>query len=76
MPNEENLHVQLQRLRQRVDELEHENATLRATATISSGLAGLLSMCASCKRIHGDDGGWITVEAYLTGHTPAEIFEG
>ena len=73
MLNENDLHAELRRLRLRVDELERENTALRATDAPPSGIAGLLSMCASCKRIHEDDGGWITLEVYLTGRTPAEI---
>lgn len=43
---------------------EREEALTQALHKIDI-LSGLLAMCASCKRIRGEDGRWEPVEAYL-----------
>jgi two-component system, response regulator PdtaR len=36
-------------------------------------LSGLLPICASCKRIRDDQGGWQQIEDYITGHSEADF---
>ena len=46
---------------------ERENALTLALQEIEV-LSGLLAMCASCKRIRGEDGRWEPVDVYLKRH--------
>ena len=39
-------------------------------------LAGLLPICAHCKKIRDDDGYWTQIEEYLTAHTGADFTHG
>jgi PAS domain S-box-containing protein len=39
-------------------------------------LRGILPICASCKRIRGDNGTWEAVESYVREHTDAEFSHG
>ena len=39
-------------------------------------LRGILPICASCKRIRGDDGEWEAVESYVREHSNAEFSHG
>jgi len=39
-------------------------------------LRGILPICASCKRIKNEDGGWEAVESYVREHTNAEFSHG
>lgn len=39
-------------------------------------LRGLLPICASCKRIRDDKGGWQQVEEYIAAHSQAEFSHG
>src|SRR5262245_53037086 len=39
-------------------------------------LSGLLPICASCKRIRDDSGGWMQIEAYISRHSEAKFTHG
>jgi hypothetical protein len=46
---------------------------LQGALTEVRTLRGLLPICANCKRIRSDDGGWEQVESYVRAHTHAEF---
>lgn len=39
-------------------------------------LRGLVSICAQCKKIRGEDGAWLPVEKYVSEHTHARFSHG
>lgn len=39
-------------------------------------LSGLIPICASCKKVRDDAGGWKQIEAYIQEHTEAEFSHG
>jgi PAS domain S-box-containing protein len=49
---------------------------LKASVTEVKVLRGILPICANCKRIRGDDGGWEAVESYVRERTNAEFTHG
>lgn len=49
---------------------------LQASVAEVKVLKGILPICASCKRIRGDDGKWEQVESYVREHTNAEFSHG
>jgi PAS domain S-box-containing protein len=49
---------------------------LQASVAEVKVLTGILPICASCKRIHGEDGTWEAVESYVRDHTNAEFSHG
>jgi PAS domain S-box-containing protein len=49
---------------------------LKASVTEVKVLRGILPICASCKRIRGEDGGWEAVESYVRDRTNAEFTHG
>ncbi len=79
-----------ERIRQRTSELAEANSTLnlqavererligelRDTLAEVTTLRGLLSMCASCKRVRDEDGRWHDVESYIEEHSTAEFSHG
>lgn len=54
---------------QRERELEAALAGLKV-------LRGLLPICSSCKKIRGNDGGWVQLETYITRHSEADFTHG
>ena len=58
-----------QRLQATVEELTAARANLRI-------LAGLLPICANCKKIRDDTGFWHSVEQYMQDHTDATFTHG
>lgn len=46
---------------------------LKGTITKVGALDGLITICASCKDVSGDDGQWTRVEAYLAARTDARF---
>jgi PAS domain S-box-containing protein len=54
---------------EREQELEEALAGLKV-------LRGLLPICASCKRIRGEDGSWHQMEAYISNHSEADFTHG
>lgn len=48
-------------------------AKLEKAAAEVKTLQGLLPICAWCKRIRTEDGGWTQLEAYITGHSAASF---
>ncbi len=79
-----------ERVRQRTSELAEANSTLslqavererligelRDTFAEVATLRGLLSICASCKRIRDEDGSWQAIEQYIEEHSTAEFSHG
>jgi len=49
---------------------------LQASVAEVKVLRGILPICANCKRIRGEDGGWEAVESYVRDHTNAEFTHG
>jgi PAS domain S-box-containing protein len=49
---------------------------LQASVTEVKVLKGILPICASCKRIKNDDGGWQAVESFVRERTDAEFSHG
>ncbi|MGD9248582.1 MAG: hypothetical protein PVI60_11525, partial [Desulfobacteraceae bacterium] len=39
-------------------------------------LSGFLPICASCKRIRDDEGGWQQIEDYIAKHSEADFSHG
>lgn len=58
--------IERNKLRLSLEESQHEIATLR----------GLLSMCAGCKKIRDEQGGWVPVEDYISEHASVEFSHG
>ncbi|HEX4929239.1 MAG TPA: hypothetical protein VFV62_00920 [Gaiellaceae bacterium] len=54
---------------------EREDALTTALHEVEV-LSGLLAMCASCKRIRGEDDHWEPVEAYLQRHGEISVSHG
>ena len=52
-------------------ELRRVNGELRAALAEVKVLRGMLPICASCKRIRDDKGGWHEVEAYIAARSQA-----
>ena len=58
---------------------QHERALSKALLERDRALAeartlrGLLPVCAACKRIRNEAGGWETIESYITARTDAEF---
>jgi hypothetical protein len=51
--------------------LEHVEALTRVKT-----LAGMLPICANCKKIRNDDGYWKQIEAYISEHSEAKFTHG
>jgi two-component system CheB/CheR fusion protein len=51
--------------------LEHKEALSKAKK-----LAGMLPICANCKKIRNDEGYWEQIEAYIRDHSEAEFTHG
>jgi hypothetical protein len=56
-------------LRKTIDALTESAAEVRL-------LRGLLSICASCKRIRDSDGDWIQIEGYIEANSEARFTHG
>ena len=59
--------------RRRETEREQE---LQAALAGLKVLRGLLPICASCKKIRGEDGSWQQMEAYISNHSEADFTHG
>jgi PAS domain S-box-containing protein len=59
----------------RLREAEREKELEAALAGLKV-LRGLLPICASCKKIRGDDGGWVQLETYISRHSEADFTHG
>jgi DNA-binding response OmpR family regulator len=57
-------------------ELEKKNRELLEALAKVKQLTGLLPICASCKRIKDDKGGWSGVETYVSTHSEAVFSHG
>jgi len=49
---------------------------LQAALTEVKVLRGILPICANCKRVRTEDGGWDQIESYVRTHTHAEFSHG
>ena len=54
-------------------ELQKQNKELQAALNKVKQLAGLLPICASCKKIRDDKGYWKQIEQYIEAHSEAEF---
>ncbi len=62
----------------RIAEEERDKIVLDHMEALSKvkKLAGMLPICASCKKIRNDDGYWEQIEAYIRDHSDAEFTHG
>ena len=58
------------------EEREHLVIELITALTRIKQLKQLLPVCASCKKIHDDEGYWSNLESYLSSHSDAEFSYG
>ncbi len=63
-------HLNLARLRK---ELESKNRQLQTALDEIRQLAGIVPICAKCKKIRNDEGYWQQVEKFINTHTGAEF---
>jgi PAS domain S-box-containing protein len=57
-------------------ELQFTLGQLQQTLAEVKTLRGLLPLCAWCRKIRSDDGGWSNLEAYVTKHSDASFSHG
>jgi PAS domain S-box-containing protein len=62
----------------KIAEAQQEDLVRQLQAALAEvrSLRGILPICASCKRIRGDDGNWEAVESYFRDHSQAEFTHG
>jgi PleD family two-component response regulator len=63
-------------LKRHRDALALRNAELQEALAKIKTLAGLLPICASCKKIRDDKGYWTQIETYIRDHSEAEFSHG
>lgn len=63
-------HIELRRLRVR---LEQQADELRAALAKVKTLSGLIPICAGCKKIRDDKGYWNQIEVYIRAHSEAKF---
>jgi hypothetical protein len=56
--------------------LEKTNKELQVALENIKTLKGLIPICASCKKIRGDNGYWNQIEVYIRDHSEAEFTHG
>lgn len=56
--------------------LEHNNAQLQEALENVKTLKGLLPICANCKKIRDDQGGWQQIEIYIKNRSEASFSHG
>ncbi len=58
--------------------LEHRRVTFQLAHALEEvkTLSGLLPICAWCKRIRDDQGGWKSIESYVKAHSEADFTHG
>lgn len=68
------LHCQIRHEIALREEAERERAAMseRLTNSLTKALGGFIHICASCKKVHDDDG-WKSVEGYIETHTDAQF---
>lgn len=68
------LHCQIRHEIALREEAERERAAMseRLTNSLTKALGGFIHICASCKKVHDDDG-WKSVEGYIETHTEAQF---
>lgn len=71
-----NLKHQMDARKAREAELASSNQALRDALQEIRTLRGLIPICASCKKIRGDEGLWEQLEVYLRDNTEAEFSHG
>jgi PAS domain S-box-containing protein len=55
------------------ERIEAQRAVDEAHERELANLRGLLRVCATCRRIHGADGSWEQLEAYIAAHSEADF---
>ena len=65
-----------QELRKKTIELQDANQRLREALEEVRTLRGVLTICASCKKIRDDEGLWTKLEAYIEDRSEAEFTHG
>jgi two-component system, response regulator PdtaR len=69
--------IEITLIKHRADkEKEKLIAQLEAALLQVKRLSGLLPICASCKRIRDEEGGWQQIEEYITIHSEADFSHG
>ena len=63
-------------VKKRTAELATKNIELQKAITEVNVLSGLLPICASCKKIRGDDGYWNQIEVFIRDHSEADFSHG
>jgi hypothetical protein len=63
-------------LEQKNEELKLLNEELQLKVSEIQLLSGLLPICANCKKIRDDNGGWEQMEQYITKHSEAKFSHG
>ena len=59
-----------------IDERKKTEVSLREALNKIKTLSGLLSICASCKKIRDQKGVWVNIESYVRDHSNAEFSHG
>jgi CheY-like chemotaxis protein len=60
-------------LEQKNEQLQIKNSELEAALAKVKLLAGMLPICANCKKVRDDEGYWQSVEVYIRDHSEAEF---
>jgi len=63
-------------LKNRRDTLEQRTRELEKALHEIKVLQGIIPICAACKKIRDDQGGWQQMEVYIAGHSEAEFSHG
>jgi len=71
-----NLKKEIDRRKNREQELLNLNKELKDSIETIKTLRGLIPICASCKKIRDDKGYWNQIETYIQKHSEAEFSHG
>jgi len=63
-------------LRTEIEERKKTEASLREALNKIKTLSGLLSICASCKKIRDQNNNWVHIESYIKNHSNADFSHG
>lgn len=63
-------------LRTEIEQRKKTEVTLREAMNKIKTLSGLLSICASCKKIRDHNGAWVHIELYIRNHSNADFSHG
>ena len=68
--------IEIEERKQVEKELEGLVTELQAALAEIKTLHGIIPICASCKKIRGDEGSWTQLEVYIRDHSQAEFSHG